>query len=160
MKKIIVSIALLATMAASANAGTLKSHVTVSANQTMIAAQSGNGWDIGYGVSKVWDNSLYAGFDMNYGQVKMETQTANNFGMDLKLGYKWKDIAVYGIGSGIGQSFQDLTGYGFGYGAGVEYAPSQYKHIAIGVDYKTYSITNEVSNYDYDTAKVYVKVIF
>ena len=162
MKKKILGVALLATMAvtASANADTIRTYITVGANTTTIGSQSGNGWDIGYGADRTWDNGVYAAFDMNYEQAKVQSDTLQNFGMDIKLGYKWKDIAVYGIGSGVGESYLNATGYGYGYGAGVEYTPHQWKHIGVGLDYKQYKITSELVDYDKDTAKVYLKILF
>jgi len=162
MKKKILSVAFLATMAvtASANVDTIRTNLSIGANTTTIGAQSGKGWEIGYGSNRTWDNGVHIGFDMVYGQAKMQTDTVRDFGMDVKLGYKWKDIAVYGIGSGIGEAYLNATGYGYGYGAGVEYTPHQWEHVGVGLDFKQYKITSELGDYDKDTAKAYLKIIF
>lgn len=139
-------------------AGSITSHINIGANNSTIDSHSGNGFDISYGGSIVWENGICGAFDFSYGQADIDNETANNYGGDLKLGYKYRDIALYAIGSGIEQSYLNTNGSGFGYGGGVEYTP--FKHIGFGLDYKTYSMTSSKKEYDFEVAKAYLKILF
>lgn len=142
----------------SLSASSIKSHINLGLNNSTIDSHSGTGFDISYGGSIVWENKFFAAFDFNYGQVDIDNKTANNYGGDLKLGYKYHNIALYAIGSGIEQSYLNTNGAGFGYGGGVEYTP--FKHIGFGLDYKTYSMVSSIQEYDFDVTKAYLKIIF
>ena len=129
---------------------------------------------IGYGISVYLDNSIFWGvsFDFSGGtldnsQVKIEntTSTKNNdslytAGADFKLGYALfsNKLAVYGIGSGIYQSIGGIEGAGFGYGAGTDYRLTD--NIALNVEYKTYSMTSNYGDYDYDRVSTAIKYYF
>ena len=156
MKKI-VAIAAIAVFTMAAQAETYQ-YIDIGANQSTLQEKTGQGFDIGWGATKVWDSGVLAGFGMNYGQADIEGETFNNFGGDIKLGYKYKDLAVYGLGSGIYQSYYTEDSAGFGYGGGLEYTP--FKHFGIGAEYKTYNMTSETVEYDFETARVYLKIIF
>ena len=129
---------------------------------------------IGYGVSVYLDNSIFLGlsFDFSGGKldnskVKIEnkpsTRNDDNIyttGGDLKLGYALfnNKLALYGIGSGIYQGIGGIDGAGFGYGAGVDYRITD--HIALNVEYKTYSMTTNYGDYDYDRVSSGLKYNF
>ena len=129
---------------------------------------------IGYGVSVYLDNSIFWGvsFDFSGGtldknQVKIENKTSTKnddslytAGGDFKLGYALfnNKLAVYGIGSGIYQSIGGIDGAGFGYGAGADYRITD--NIALNVEYKTYSMTSNYGDYDYDRVSTGIKYTF
>ena len=67
-------------------------------------------------------------------------------------------LTVYGIGSGIYQSIGGIDGAGFGYGAGADYRITD--NIALNVEYKTYSMTSNFGDYDYDRVSTGIKYTF
>lgn len=158
MNRIFMSLVIIAILSVSIQAKEVAQHINLGANSSTINSQSGNGFDISYGATIVWDNGLLGAYDINYGQATINNLTVNNYGGDLKLGYKYNDIAVYGIGSGIKQSYNNVDGAGFGFGGGLEYTP--FKHIGIGVDYKSYSMTSTANDYDFEVTKAYLKIMF
>ena len=112
---------------------------------------------IGYGVSVYLDNS----------QIKIENKTSTknddslyNAGGDFKLGYALfnNKLAVYGIGSALYQGIGGMDGAGFGYGAGADYRITD--NIALNVEYKTYSMTSNYGDYDYDRVSSGIKYTF
>lgn len=128
---------------------------------------------IGYGVSLYLDNSIFWGisFDFSGGKldnskIKIDNKTTNKndniytAGADFKLGYALFDnkLALYGIGSGIYQSIGGIDGAGFGYGAGVDYRITN--NIALNLEYKTYSMTTNYGDYDYDRVSSGIKYNF
>ncbi|MDY3203849.1 MAG: outer membrane beta-barrel protein [Arcobacter sp.] len=128
---------------------------------------------IGYGVSLYLDNSIFWGlsFDFSAGkldnsEIKIDNKTTNKndniytAGADFKLGYALFDnkLALYGIGSGIYQSIGGIEGAGLGYGAGVDYRITN--NIALNLEYKTYSMTSNYGDYDYDRVSSGIKYNF
>ncbi len=129
---------------------------------------------IGYGVSAYLDNSIFWGlsFDFSGGKldsskVKIENKTSTKnddniytVGGDLKLGYALfnNKLALYGIGSGIYQGIGGIDGAGFGYGAGADFRITD--NIALNVEYKTYSMTTNYGNYDYERVSTGIKYNF
>ena len=129
---------------------------------------------IGYGVSVYFDNSVFLGlsFDFSGGKldsskVKIENKTSTKnddniytAGGDLKLGYALfsNKLALYGIGSGIYQGIGGIDGAGFGYGAGIDFRVID--NIALNVEYKTYSMTTNYGDYDYDRVSTGLKYNF
>ena len=129
---------------------------------------------IGYGFSAYLDNSIFwgASFDFSGGtldknQVKIENKTSTKnddsiytAGADLKLGYALfnNKLAVYGIGSALYQGIGGMDGAGFGYGAGADYRITD--NIALNVEYKTYSMTSNYGDYDYDRVSSGIKYTF
>ncbi len=129
---------------------------------------------IGYGVSAYLDNSIFWGlsFDFSGGKldsskVKIENKTSRKnddniytAGGDLKLGYALfnNKLALYGIGSGIYQGIGGIDGAGFGYGAGADFRVID--NIALNVEYKTYSMTTNYGDYDYDRVSTGIKYYF
>jgi opacity protein-like surface antigen len=158
MKKITLAIIATITMSLTAQAAQSKQHITIGGNQSTIDSKSGTGYDIAWGVTKVWDNGVMSDIDFNYGSVDIESETFNNFGVDVKLGYKYKRLSIYGMGSAIYQSYHEKEAAGFGFGGGAEV--DLFKHLAVGANYQTYSMTSETNDYDYDTVKAYLKIMF
>lgn len=129
---------------------------------------------IGYGVSVYTDSGIFWGvsFDFSGGtldknQVKIENKTSTknddslyNAGGDFKLGYALfsNKLALYGIGSGIYQSIGGIDGAGFGYGAGIDYRVIE--NVSFSVEYKTYSMTSNFGDYDYDRISTGIKYSF
>lgn len=128
---------------------------------------------IGYGVSLYLDNSIFWGlsFDFSAGKldnskIKIDNKTTNKndniytAGADFKLGYALFDnkLALYSIGSGIYQSIGEIDGAGLGYGAGVDYRITN--NIALNLEYKTYSMTTNYGDYDYDRVSSGLKYNF
>ena len=129
---------------------------------------------IGYGVSVYLDNSIFWGvsFDFSGGtldksQVKIENKTSTKnddslytAGADFKLGYALfsNKLAVYGIGSAIYQGLAGIDGAGFGYGAGIDYRVME--NVSFSVEYKTYSMTSNFGDYDYDRISTGIKYTF
>ena len=129
---------------------------------------------IGYGVSVYLDNSIFwgASFDFSGGtldknQVKIENKTSTKnddsiytAGADLKLGYALfsNKLAVYGIGSAIYQGLSGIDGAGFGYGAGIYYRVME--NVSFNIEYKTYSMTSNYGDYDYDRVSTAIKYNF
>lgn len=159
MKKIILAAIAALTLTTGATAKDITKHINVGANQTTLNEKSGTGFNIGYGVTRVFENDIMAAFDLNYAQAEIDGETLNNYGGDIKLGYQvHKDIAVYAMGSGIAQSFNNTEAYGYGVGGGAEYTP--FEHFGVGINYLTYSMTAETHEYDFDTVQAYLKVMF
>lgn len=129
---------------------------------------------IGYGVSVYTDSGIFWGvsFDLSGGtldnsQIKIENKTSTknddslyNAGGDFKLGYALfnNKLAVYGIGSALYQGIGGMDGAGFGYGAGADYRITD--NIALNVEYKTYSMTSNFGDYDYDRISTGIKYTF
>lgn len=175
MKKLVVGALTVSTLLlnnVSARETLMDIHLTgVSSTAAEINAQE---IGIGYGVSVYTDSGIFLGvsFDFSGGtldknQVKIENRTSTKnddsiytAGGDFKLGYALfsNKLALYGIGSGIYQSIGGIDGAGFGYGAGVDYRITD--NIALNVEYKTYSMTSNFGDYDYDRISTGIKYTF
>ena len=139
-------------------AGSVSSYVNIGANSSAVDSQRGSGFGISYGAFVVWKSGVFAAFDFGYAQADIDNDTVNNYGGDLKLGYSYRDVALYLIGSGIEQSCFGTESAGFGYGGGIEYIP--FKHIGFGFDYKVYSMVSSKREYDFEVRKGYLKILF
>lgn len=129
---------------------------------------------VGYGVSMYLDNGIYWGvsFDFSGGKLdsgkiiidnKTSTKNDENIytaGGDFKLGYALfnNKLALYGIGSGIYQGIGGIDGAGLGYGAGVDFRITN--QVSFDIEYKTYSMTSNVGDYDYDRVSTAIKYNF
>ena len=117
---------------------------------------------IGVNVGYIDLNKPYSyAHDTGGGIVFRSSDGFGRAGMDIKLGYTYKDVLVYGMGS-VEYHNQDQTNwYALGYGgsAGIEYKP--FEHVAFGAEYKTYSMEAEQNaKYDYSVTKALLKYYF
>lgn len=117
-------------------------------------------YNLGYGVTKTFDNRVVFGvaFDLDAG--KIESKSIYGLSGDLKLGYNvWDKLNIYAIGGYKIQDLDGVDGYGFGYGAGVEYSITE--HIVTAIEYKTYHMDGRnYKDYDYDTVGLILKYRF
>ena len=164
MKNRILSIvAAVAVFGSSALFADSHNDVHVGASAINIYDTSGQAINIGYGGNKVWSNNIMMGLSIDFqgGNIdvpKDSEQESSFLGMsaDVQIGYvPFKDVTAYGIGSGLKQAFGDIGGAGFGYGAGVDYALTKY--FTLSAEYKTYSMINEVGNYDYTASGIILR---
>lgn len=174
MKKILISALVAFGVAATvASANSLNGSGTyfgVGANQysvnpTILSSDSENGFSGLIGVERVWSSNVITVSEFEYDQANILNNIANNFGANIKLGYKIQpiDTGVYVIGSAMYTSLDNINGGGFGYGAGIEYTPKQLKHFGVAFDYITYpSVSTKIVGLKYDLiiTKAYLKYTF
>ena len=103
-------------------------------------------------------------FDFTYADIKFSGRDRDlyGYGADVRLGYGFfnNDLGIYGIGNALRQSIGNTDSAGFGYGGGLAYRFT--KNMAIVLEYKTYDMTTDrdSTDYDYDTARGFLKFIF
>jgi opacity protein-like surface antigen len=167
MKKILSIAAIAALFAGAANAADTDKYVKLGANAGEVKALSttvdATSAEIGFGANMLWDNGFTLGFDTNFDYADYGESTSNvitTFAVDLKPGYTYKDITVFGIASAGMQGVEstDQTGYGFGYGAGIEYKALDW--LAVAAEHKQYTFTTETHDYDYTKSGAYLKILF
>jgi hypothetical protein len=157
MKKTLTAVAIIAILTTAANAAVRDIHI--SGGTSTIANETQPIYEIGYGVSAYFDSELMLGVDFNFGAANTTHDTTYNYGADAKVGFSpIKNASVYAIGSAMSQSYANTTGYGFGYGTGIEYRFNN--SFATAVEYKTYSMTSKVGDYDFDSSQLKVKYTF
>lgn len=155
MKKIMIIVAT-AILVTAANAAVRDIHI--SGGTSTIANETQPIYEIGYGVSGYFDSGIILGVDFNFGAANTAKEITYNYGADMKVGFSSiKNASVYAIGSAMSQSYANTTGYGFGGGAGMEY---RFNAFATAVEYKSYSMTTKVGDYDFDSTQLKVKYIF
>lgn len=129
---------------------------------------------VGYGVSMYLDNGIYWGISFDFsggkldnGKIKIDNKTSTKndeniytAGGDFKLGYALfnNKLALYGIGSGIYQGIGGIDSAGLGYGAGVDFRITD--QVSFDIEYKTYSMTSNYGDYDYDRISTAIKYSF
>ena len=156
MKKIL----LMALLLSSITYAQTTQYIKIGANQHKIEENTGTGIAIGWGVTKTTQNNLLLGVDFNLDYASdIEGKSFSAYSGDVKLGYAFfnQKLGVYAIGSAMQQSYVN-TGYGFGYGGGVSY--KLLDSLSIICEYKTYSMTNTASTYDYDSLGGYLQYNF
>lgn len=153
MKKLfIASLVMLSVL----NADTYKYIKLGGANHT-IESESNSGVNFAFGTNKVYEH-LFLGVDFNFDYAKIKESNLVSYYVDLKMGYSfYKKLHFYFIASALEQTYK-INAYGFGYGGGVEYRV--FKPLSIVYEYKTYSMTNNTSTYDYDNSGVYLQYNF
>ena len=62
------------------------------------------------------------------------------------------------LGAALEQSMNGGGGYGFGYGGGADYR--LFSHWRIGAEYRTYSMTRKVADYDYTQISGVVRYVW
>ncbi len=161
MKKLLVLAGLSAVLAMSIQAADYRTDVFAGVSGTKIdGVDTKADVSLGFGVSKVYSNKVYAGVDFDVSYFGLDGVSVYGIGGDLKLGYNvWDKLNVYGIGGYKIHSFEGDAAYGFGYGIGMEYPV--YKNVIASVDYKTYKMdSSNVGDYDYQTAGVKLRYTF
>lgn len=121
---------------------------------------SENVYEIGYGISKYFENGFMWGVELEMGMVNAQSNNGYYYGGDFKLGITpFNNFAVYGIGAVIWQDFDNgLSGGGFGYGGGAEYRFTS--SFAVAGEYKTYNMTYDRLGVDADYSSALMKVKF
>jgi hypothetical protein len=157
MKAIITTItALVLTTALSAE--TIKD-IHVGASSTDLDNQTNTAYNIGYGVTKHTDSGIALGVSFDLGMISTDTEDIYQYGGDLKIGYTYRDLSVYALGSVLSQDLAGGTGLGFGYGAEIEYRITE--SFAASAQYKTYDMELEgVTPYDFSSSTMNVKYTF
>ncbi len=154
MKKILSIVTALA-ISASASQGSKY----VSLGATSVDADifgTGLVYSLNLGGKKVFDNNVFLGADLlfEYGSLEKNSQTidAVGYGGNINLGYQYKDLGVFVLGSALLESIDNISTAGFGFGGGIEYTP--WEHVGFGVKYVQYSMTTELVGVDYDRSGV------
>ncbi|MDD4950500.1 outer membrane beta-barrel protein [Sulfuricurvum sp.] len=156
MKKFMI-IAATAILATAANAAVKDIHLSGGTSTIDHATQPI--YEIGYGVSGCFDSGLMLGIEFNVGGANTPKETTYNYSGDMRVGFSpIKNTSVYAIGSAMTQSYKNTTGYGFGYGGGMEYRFNN--SFATAVEYKTFSMTTKVGDYDFDSTQLKMKYTF
>lgn len=174
MKKLTLIALTLSTLALNSTAKEVLTDIHLTGSSSQAANIDSTEIGIGYGVSAYFDNHIYAGTSLDFSGGKLDSTNVyiprnsrsrsddNLFttGVDFKLGYAFfsNKLAIYGIGSAIYQGISGIDGAGFGYGAGVDYRITE--HIALNLEYKTYSMTSNYADYDYDKISTGIKYNF
>ena len=127
-------------------------------NSSEIDTLSGSGFDIGWSANIVFPNNLSLGFSCNYGNADIDENLFHYYGGDIKLGYNYKRLTPYIIGSGIYQSYYKKEAAGFGYGVGLEFL--LFSHLALAIEYRDYSMVSEINEYDFKSTKAFLKILF
>lgn len=158
MKNIFTTLMLVSCLAFSAEATSYK-YVKLGGANHNIESLSSAGINFGIGVNKITQNNLFFGIDINFDYADIEDRNLASYYSDIKLGYSLfsQKLSLYAIGSALEQNYI-LHGYGFGYGGGVEYRA--FKSLSLVCEYKTYNMTNNASNYDYDNTGIYLQYNF
>jgi len=126
---------------------------------TDIDNYSGKEISINYGLDNAKAtnrNGFYWG--MEIGINYLNTDLGNGYGTngDLLLGYSpTKNMSVYGIGSGLVQKINDVEAAGFGFGGGIKYDISE-KYTVV-LDYKKYTMTMSIGEYDYKKSSLSIQ---
>lgn len=117
-------------------------------------------YNIGYGVTRTFDNNIVFGVAFDVDDGKIGNTTIYGLSGDLKLGYNvWDKLNIYAIGGYKIQDSEGVESYGFGYGAGMEYPI--YQNIIAAVEYKTYSMSGrDYRDYDFETIRLNIKYRF
>jgi opacity protein-like surface antigen len=174
MKKITLVALAISTLASNLSAKEVLTDIHLNGSASQAASIDSTEIGIGYGVSAYFDNHIYAGTSIDFSAGKFDNTKVyiprssrsrnddNLFtaGADFKLGYAFfsDKLAIYGIGSAIYQGIAGIDGAGFGYGAGADYRITD--HIALNLEYKTYSMTSNYGDYDYDKISTGIKYNF
>ena len=140
------------------------SDVHVGVSNAKVLDESYTEFNGGYGFNKYFDSNIVVGTSINfaYGNPNVNSKNIDVYTLsgDLKIGYAIfnQDLFLYTIGSGALQGIDNKDGAGFGYGAGADYRITD--HIALNVEYKTYSMTTNYGDYDYDRVSTAIKYNF
>jgi len=118
-------------------------------------------YGIGFGASKVFENNVLIGIKAEVMVIDVDGVSDSYYGesVDLHLGYAYKDLSIYGIGTLTYHQLTNLNAYGFGGGVGLEY--KLFKHLSVAAEYKSSSMTTAAdTTYDYSVARGLIKYMF
>jgi hypothetical protein len=174
MKKLTLIALTLSTLVLNSTAKEVLTDIHITGSSSQAANVDSTEIGIGYGVSAYFDNHIYAGTSLDFSGGKLDSTNVSisrnsrsrsddnlfTTGVDFKLGYAFfsNKLAIYGIGSAIYQGISGIDGAGFGAGAGIDYRITE--HIALNLEYKTYSMTSNYADYDYDKISTGIKYNF
>jgi len=148
---------LLLTLILSINVLNAESYFQVGSNNQKFQNESTTGFNVGYGFTNSTDKNIFLGVGFNFGYAKLYEKPLTSFSGDFKVGYTYKDLSLYTLGSALQQSYI-VNGYGFGVGGGLEYRLSD--EIAAIAEYRSYDMTNEYDDYDYSQTIVSLRYSF
>lgn len=120
----------------------------------------GANFNIGYGITKVFDNNTLMGVTVDSEYASIKEKEIYSLSGDFKAGHNfWKKLNVYAIGGYKIQTIDAITGYGFGYGGGIEYLFND--HMMAALEYKTYAmISKHAGDYDVTIVGIKLKYLF
>jgi opacity protein-like surface antigen len=119
-------------------------------------------YNFGFGMKKTFDMGIFIGGNGDYEYISQDGNNplTNNdyaFYLDVRAGYTYSDISIYGIAGMRGaQGNGDFIGYGGG--AGVEWQFTE--HFAVSAEYKQYAMEGVYINYDYTVTGANIKYYF
>ncbi|MCD4667851.1 MAG: porin family protein [Sulfurimonas sp.] len=126
--------------------------IKIGASQNTVINESATGISIGWGAEAITKKNILLGVNFNFDYASdLGGKSFTAYYGDIKVGYAFlnKKLGIYALGSAMQQTVSSENGYGFGYGAGVSYRLLE--SVSIAAQYKTYSMTNEATDYDYDS---------
>ena len=148
---------LLLTSILSINVLMAESYFQVGSNNQDFQNESITGFNVGYGFTNATNKNIFLGVGFNFSYAKLNEKALTSFSGDFKVGYTYKDLSLYVLGSALQQSYI-VNGYGFGAGGGLEYRLTD--EIATIVEYRSYDMTNKYEDYDYSQTIVSLRYNF
>jgi len=154
--KLTLAVITILTLATSANA---KIDIHVGTSKVKLAGESATAYNIGWGTNSHNENGFYWGTQFDISSIKLKDHNVTSFGGDLKIGYSFiKDLTVYALVGALGQDLRQGQGLGFGYGAGIEY--KAFNNVSLNVESKSYAMSLEETDYDFDSLGLNLKYTF
>ena len=152
--------AMLLFLAAAAPAAETEKSFTLRAASADIFETTGTQYGIGYGITSFARNGFVWGIDFDLDYLDLDGADVWGYGTALRLGYALlqNDLQFYVLGGALVQSMPGGSGYGFGFGGGADYR--LFTHLRVGAEYRTFTITREVGDYDYTQASGFVKFVW
>ena len=160
MKKKLLAISIIASIASVLNASEFDTKISIGASSAKIGTDSYTQFGVGYSSNKLLNSGIILGFgnSLSYGNVR-DGVNATTADMDLRVGYEvMKNLTAFALGTGVYQYIDNSSATGLGYGASLEYKISN--TVSLAGSYKTTKMTYSTKNYDYDTSNFAVKFNF
>jgi opacity protein-like surface antigen len=157
MKKSLLTISLIASLATALNANGFDTKISVGATAAKIDGETYTQYAIGYASNTILDNGIILGFgnSLGYGNVKNGVE-AITVDMDLRAGHEIiQNLNGYLIGTGVAQTVDNDSAMGLGYGGALEYRITS--NVALEGSYKTVTMHDSPRDYDYDTSNLAIK---
>ena len=164
MKKLLLSAALIAStnLLATEVIGNYHIGLGSSTNTFISTKQTGKEYTIGGSLAWLFESGLLLGGRVDYHYLDNETVASRNtdkgaVSLNAKIGYRYSDITVYGLGGYKAiQGNGDYDNYtGVGYGAGASW--NVFDKVSIALEYANYSMNGVVNNFDNRTTAVLLK---